>query len=73
MVAARDVGTGRLSDYVTTMGFSHATGLSVESVRRRLKDGRIACVSTRLGRLIPRTEVERWLAEHPQDGATDAA
>jgi excisionase family DNA binding protein len=53
-----------LGDYLTVRDFSVATGVSVETVRRRMASGALDHIATPLGRLIPRAALDRWLAEH---------
>jgi hypothetical protein len=74
MTAATHTSAARrhLDDYLSALDFSVATGMSVESVRRRLRAGHLEHISTPLGRLIPRRALDVWWAEHARPVQDDA-
>ena len=56
------------TDYLTPSEAARRLGISVEMVRTWLKAGRIEHIRTKLGRLIPITEIERIAAERQRRG-----
>lgn len=56
------------TEYLTPAEAARMLEVSVERVRTWLKTGRMACVKTPLGRLIPPQEVERIAVERATKG-----
>ncbi|WP_038040167.1 helix-turn-helix domain-containing protein [Thermorudis peleae] len=59
------------TEYLTPAEAARMLEVSVERVRTWLKTGRMACVKTPLGRLIPPQEVERIAVERAKKGGKD--
>jgi excisionase family DNA binding protein len=53
-------------DYMTPSQAARRIGVSVHTIKAWIKKGRMRCIETPLGRLIPVSEVERLAREHEQ-------
>ena len=59
-------------DMLTTSEAARLIGVSAETIRAWLRDGRLPCIDTRLGALIARRDVEMVIARRAAE-QTDAA